>query len=100
MFSSQAIGKELNTFQFGWCRCLYSEICLHGNIRSNYSISNSPKALWMTQVLDMITDTLYEKTMDAQEGVLFFLLDQMAEQHVKELMLAYFMLLRFGGFSA
>ena len=31
--------------------------------------------------------------MDAQEGVLYFLLDQMADQHVKELLLAYFLLL-------
>lgn len=31
--------------------------------------------------------------MDAQDGVIYFLLDQMADQHVKEQMLAYFILL-------
>lgn len=48
------------------------------------------------QVLDQITERLYEQTMDAQEGVLYFLLDQMSDQHVKELLLAYAFLLRAG----
>lgn len=48
------------------------------------------------QVLDQITERLYEQTMDAQDGVMYFLLDQMADQHVKELMLAYFLMLRLG----
>ena len=34
--------------------------------------------------------------MDAQDGVMYFLLDQMADQHVKELMMAYYVLLRHG----
>ena len=48
------------------------------------------------QVLDMIHERLYEQTMDAQDGVMYFLLDQMADQHVKELMMAYYVLLRHG----
>lgn len=48
------------------------------------------------KVLDQITETLYEQTMDAQDGVIYFLLDQMADQHVKELLLAYFLLLQLG----
>ena len=48
------------------------------------------------QVLDQITERLYEQTMDAQDGVIYFLLDQMADQHVKELLLAYFLLLQLG----
>ena len=34
--------------------------------------------------------------MDAQEGVVLFLLDQMAEQHAKEVLLAYTVLLSSG----
>ena len=45
------------------------------------------------QVLDQITDRLYNQTMDAQDGVIYFLLDQMSDQHVKEQLLAYFILL-------
>ena len=48
------------------------------------------------QVLDQITDRLYNQTMDAQDGVIYFLLDQMADQHVKEQLLAYFILLAHG----
>ena len=33
------------------------------------------------------------QTMDAQEGVLYYLLDQMADQHTKETLLAYVVLL-------
>ncbi|KAK9839613.1 hypothetical protein WJX81_000929 [Elliptochloris bilobata] len=45
------------------------------------------------QVVDQVTKALYEQTMDAQEGVTDWLLDQMAAQHVKELLLAYYLLL-------
>ncbi|KAK9809543.1 hypothetical protein WJX73_000179 [Symbiochloris irregularis] len=45
------------------------------------------------QVMDQITEALYEQSMDAQEGVIYFLLDQMADQHVKEAAVAYFVLL-------
>lgn len=44
-----------------------------------------------------MTKALYEQTMDAQEGVTDWLLDQMAAQHVKELLLAYYSLLLAGG---
>ena len=47
--------------------------------------------------MDSITEALYEQTMDAQEGVVLFLLDQMAEDHVKEAAIAYFVLLSTGG---
>lgn len=53
-----------------------------------------------SQVLDQITQRLYEQTMDAQDGVLYFLLDQMADQHVKELLLAYVLLLKLGPSSS
>lgn len=43
-----------------------------------------------------MTKALYEQTMDAQEGVTDWLLDQMAAQHVKELLLAYYSLLLAG----
>ena len=36
------------------------------------------------------------QTMDAQEGVLYYLLDQMADQHIKETLLAYVILLSSG----
>ena len=48
------------------------------------------------QVVDQVTKALYEQTMDAQEGVTDWLLDQMAAQHVKELLLAYYSLLLAG----
>jgi hypothetical protein len=48
------------------------------------------------QVVDQVTKALYEQTMDAQEGVTDWLLDQMAAQHVKELLLAYYLLLLSG----
>ena len=50
---------------------------------------------WM-QVVDQIMETLYEQTMDAQEGVIYYLLDQMADQHIKEVLVAYFILLSSG----
>lgn len=46
--------------------------------------------------MDQITEALYEQTMDAQEGVIYFLLDQMADQHIKEATIAYFTLLSSG----
>ena len=46
--------------------------------------------------MDQITEALYEQTMDAQEGVVYFLLDQMADQHIKEAAVAYFVLLSSG----
>lgn len=36
---------------------------------------------------------LYEQTMDAQEGVVYFLLEEMAQQRIKENLLAYALLL-------
>lgn len=53
----------------------------------------SSATLGRQKVLDQITDRLYNQTMDAQDGVIYFLLDQMADQHVKEQLLAYFILL-------
>ena len=47
-------------------------------------------------MVDQVTKALYEQTMDAQEGVTDWLLDQMAAQHVKELLLAYYTLLLAG----
>ena len=41
-------------------------------------------------------EALYEQTMDAQEGVIYYLLDQMTEQHIKEVLVAYFILLSSG----
>lgn len=59
--------------------------------------ANTARSLIVVQVLDQITDRLYNQTMDAQDGVIYFLLDQMADQHVKEQLLAYFILLLNGG---
>jgi len=56
----------------------------------------SSATLGRQTVLDQITDRLYDQTMDAQDGVIYYLLDQMADQHVKEQMLAYFTLLSHG----
>ena len=39
---------------------------------------------------------LYEQTMDAQEGVVYFLLEEMAQQRIKENLLAYTLLLSRG----
>ena len=41
-------------------------------------------------------EALYEQTMDAQEGVIYYLMDQMTEQHIKEVLVAYFILLSSG----
>jgi hypothetical protein len=44
-------------------------------------------------VVDQITQQLYDQTMDAQEGVVYFLLEEMAQQRIKEYILAYALLL-------
>ncbi|KAK9804732.1 hypothetical protein WJX72_002789 [[Myrmecia] bisecta] len=48
-------------------------------------------------LVDQMTERLYEKTLDSQEGVIYMLLDQMASQHIKEVLLAYTLLLLNGG---
>lgn len=48
--------------------------------------------MWV-QVVDQITMQLYEQTMDAQEGVVYFLLEEMEQQRIKENLLAYALLL-------
>ena len=48
--------------------------------------------MWL-QVVDQITMQLYEQTMDAQEGVVYFLLEEMEQQRIKENLLAYALLL-------
>ena len=55
-----------------------------------------PSCLAAVQVMEQITESLYEQTMDAQEGVIYYLLDQMTEQHIKEVLVAYFILLSSG----
>ena len=47
-------------------------------------------------MVDAITMQLYEQTMDAQEGVVYFLLEEMAQQRIKENLLAYTLLLSRG----
>ena len=47
----------------------------------------------LVQVVDQITMQLYEQTMDAQEGVVYFLLEEMEQQRIKENLLAYALLL-------
>jgi hypothetical protein len=42
---------------------------------------------------DKMVQSLYDKTMDAQEGVVHATLDDMAQQHVKQVLLAYVLLL-------
>ena len=65
-----------------------ARICGAGTLRSS-----CPAAV---QVMEQITEALYEQTMDAQEGVIYYLLDQMTEQHIKEVLVAYFILLSSG----
>ncbi|DBA68162.1 TPA: hypothetical protein ACH3X2_013916 [Trebouxia sp. C0005] len=45
------------------------------------------------QMQDAMTSGLYEKTADSQEGVLHTVLNQMSDQHTKEVILAYAVLL-------
>ncbi|KAK9827868.1 hypothetical protein WJX74_006810 [Apatococcus lobatus] len=45
------------------------------------------------RTVDSMTERLYEKTQDAQVGVLYRILNQMAEQHIKQHVMAYFILL-------
>ena len=45
------------------------------------------------QVVDKITTQLYEQTMDTQEGVIYYLLEEMSQQRIKENLLAYALLL-------
>ncbi len=42
---------------------------------------------------DAMTQGLYEKAADSQEGVLHTVLNQMSDQHTKEVILAYAVLL-------
>ncbi len=48
------------------------------------------------QVVDQVTQQLYEQMMDTQEGVVHLLLEQMAQQRIKEYLLAYALLLTKG----
>ncbi|KAK9862890.1 hypothetical protein WJX84_001679 [Apatococcus fuscideae] len=45
------------------------------------------------RTIDSMTERLYEKTQDAQVGVIYRLLHQMAEQRIKQNLMAYFILL-------
>ncbi len=45
------------------------------------------------QMQDAMTQGLYEKAADSQEGVLHTVLNQMSDQHTKEVILAYAVLL-------
>lgn len=49
--------------------------------------------------MDQVTQQLYEQTMDTQEGVVYLLLEEMAQQRVKEYLLAYALLLLKGAFQ-
>jgi len=44
------------------------------------------------RISDLMTSTLYLKSMDSQIGVLFYLMDAMEEQEQKEVMIAYSLL--------
>jgi len=46
------------------------------------------------RVSDLMTQTLYSKSLDSQSGVLFYLMDAMEEQEQKESMIAYSLLLQ------
>lgn len=52
------------------------------------------------QMQDAMTQGLYEKAADSQEGVLHTVLNQMSDQHTKEVILAYAVLLIRGTPSA
>ncbi|KAL6765110.1 hypothetical protein V8C86DRAFT_2461422 [Haematococcus lacustris] len=49
-----------------------------------------------SQMIQTMTNLLYDKTTDAQEGVVSMLLEDMAEQQLKEAVLAYTLLLMHG----
>ena len=49
------------------------------------------------QMQDAMVDGLYEKAADSQEGVLHTVLDEMCDQHTREIIIAYAVLLMRGG---
>ena len=74
------------------CRCSIGRVATGGS--QNRGLTGA--AARLPQVVDTITKKMYECTMDAQEGVVTFLLEEMAAQRVKELLLAYALLLSRG----
>ncbi|KAK9905089.1 hypothetical protein WJX75_009516 [Coccomyxa subellipsoidea] len=60
-----------------------------GRAMQVYTSANFTRA----RVVDQVTQQLYEQTMDTQEGVVYLLLEEMAQQRIKEYLLAYALLL-------
>jgi len=69
-------------------------LCSYGCVLCT-SAQTTVVLIWIVllQVVDQITMQLYEQTMDAQEGVVYFLLEEMEQQRIKENLLAYALLL-------
>lgn len=55
-----------------------------------YSKMEAKKAELMKQM----SQTVFDISMDSQEGAIYSVLDEMADQFVKEMLLAYFLLLK------
>ena len=46
------------------------------------------------ELTKQMSQTVFDISMDAQEGAIYSVLDEMADQFVKEMLLAYFLLLK------
>lgn len=46
------------------------------------------------EMMKQMSQTVFDISMDSQEGAIYSVLDEMADQYVKEILLAYFLLLK------
>lgn len=47
------------------------------------------------EMMKQMSQTVFDISMDSQEGAIYSVLDEMADQYVKEILLAYFLLLKY-----
>lgn len=62
---------------------------MHEHVQT-YSKMEAKKA----ELTKQMSQTVFDISMDAQEGAIYSVLDEMADQFVKEMLLAYFLLLK------
>lgn len=62
-----------------------------GKLFQTYTKMEAKKAEMMKQM----SQTVFDISMDSQEGAIYSVLDEMADQYVKEILLAYFLLLKY-----
>eukprot|EP00892_Ulva_mutabilis_P010153 jgi/Ulvmu1/750/UM010_0124.1 len=62
-----------------------------GKLFQTYTKMEAKKAEMMKQM----AQTVFDISMDAQEGAIYSVLDEMADQYVKEILLAYFLLIKY-----